>query len=151
MPITFGSVGDIISVCLIVKDLIDALDKSRGSASEYQEIIRELRCLERSLLEVEKLSREFDSSVQLNALCVTAKYTIDKCRSSVDGFFGKIRKYEKYLREEGSGNVMKDSTMKMKWQILRSSELAKFRVEVIAHYLSINAFIASAQLYVPLR
>ena len=150
MPITFGSVGDIISVCLIVKDLVDALDKSRGSATEYQEIIRELRCLDRSLLEVEKLSRELDISAELNALCVTAKHTVDKCRSSVDSFLAKVRKYEKYLREEGSRNVVKDSAMKMKWQIFRSSELAKFKVEVIAHYSSINALIANAQLYVPL-
>jgi hypothetical protein len=143
MPITFGSIGDIISVCLIVKDLIDALDKCRGSASEYQDIIRELRCLDRSLLEVEKLSRELGVLAKTTALCVTTKITVDKCRSSVDGFLGKIRKYEKYLREKGSGNIVKDSAMKIKWQILRSSELAKFRVEIIAYYSSINTLIAS--------
>lgn len=30
MPVTFGSVGDIISVCL----LVDALDKSKGASAE---------------------------------------------------------------------------------------------------------------------
>ncbi|RFU34135.1 hypothetical protein B7463_g2228, partial [Scytalidium lignicola] len=141
-----GCVGDIISVCLIVKDLVDALDKCRGSASEYQEIIRELRCLDRSLLEVEKLSREFEISNEFDALCVTAKHIVDKCRMSVNGFLEKIRRYDKYLREDGSGNVVKDSAMKMKWQISKSNELAKFRIEVIAHYSSINALIATAQL-----
>jgi hypothetical protein len=42
MPITFGAVGDIIFVCLLVKDLVEALDKSRGSKAEYQSAIREL-------------------------------------------------------------------------------------------------------------
>jgi hypothetical protein len=144
MPIIFGSVGDIISVCLVVKDLVDALDKCRGSASEYKEIIRELRCFNRSLLEVEKLSHELEILIKLNTLYVTVKHTVDKCRLSVDGCLGKIRKYEKYLREEGSGTIVKDSAMKMKWQMFRSSELAKFRVEVIAYYSSINVLIATA-------
>lgn len=34
MPITFGSVGDIITTGLLIKDLIKALHGSRGSASE---------------------------------------------------------------------------------------------------------------------
>lgn len=42
MPITFGSVGDIISISLLVKDAMKALDVSRGSGGEYQGVIREL-------------------------------------------------------------------------------------------------------------
>jgi hypothetical protein len=42
MPLTFGAVGDIISVCLLVKDLVEVLDKARGSKAEYQAAIREL-------------------------------------------------------------------------------------------------------------
>jgi hypothetical protein len=42
MPITFGSVGDIISISLLVKDAMKALDDSRGSGGEYQGVIREL-------------------------------------------------------------------------------------------------------------
>jgi len=41
MPITFGSVGDIISVCLLVKD-VEALEKARRCKAEYQAVIREL-------------------------------------------------------------------------------------------------------------
>ena len=35
MPITFGSVGDIISLSLLIKDLIKFLDQVRGSSAEY--------------------------------------------------------------------------------------------------------------------
>lgn len=49
--ITFGSVGDIISICLLAKEIIGAIDESRGSAKEYQELTDELRSLERALLE----------------------------------------------------------------------------------------------------
>jgi hypothetical protein len=52
MSFTFGSVGDIISICLIIKDLAVALDDSGGSSAEYRELRRELWALERALLEV---------------------------------------------------------------------------------------------------
>jgi hypothetical protein len=73
MPITFGSVGDIISICLIIKDLVAALDESSGSSKEFQEVRRELWALERALLEVELLSRTSTSTARLNALYATAR------------------------------------------------------------------------------
>ena len=39
---TLGSVGDKITLCIIIKDLVKALDDSRGLSAEYQEAIREL-------------------------------------------------------------------------------------------------------------
>lgn len=56
MPITFGSVSDIISTVLLIKVLVKALNDSQGSGSEYCELIRELWSLEVALLEVENLS-----------------------------------------------------------------------------------------------
>lgn len=53
--VTFGSVGDINSLCIVIKDVVEALDDSKGSSAEYRGIIRELRALERVLLEVESL------------------------------------------------------------------------------------------------
>lgn len=49
--VTFGSVGDIISVCLLAREVAECLDKARGSASEYQALSAELRSLDRALLE----------------------------------------------------------------------------------------------------
>ncbi|MCJ1481229.1 hypothetical protein MMC06_001385 [Schaereria dolodes] len=73
MPVTTGSVGDIIRVCLLVKDLITALDSSRGSSAEYQELVRELWALDRVLLEVELLVRTCSDIIELNALRETAR------------------------------------------------------------------------------
>jgi len=36
------SVGDVVVVSVLIKDVIEALDDGRGSVTEYQEIIREL-------------------------------------------------------------------------------------------------------------
>jgi hypothetical protein len=76
MQILFGSIGDIISVCLLVKELVAALDESRGSAAEYREVQLELRALERALLEVEILSRSHASIIKLNILYAIARKAI---------------------------------------------------------------------------
>lgn len=78
MPITFGAVGDIISVCLLVKDLVEALDKARGDKAEYQSAIREFWLLDRALLEIDLLSRAHSdrSTPELLGLYATAKQAV---------------------------------------------------------------------------
>jgi hypothetical protein len=115
MPVTFGSVGDIISVSILVKDLIAALDNAQGAASEYQSLIRELSSLDRALLQVDILSRSFESSIEMNALCATAQQTVENCRSSMNSFLQGIRKYETSLRTGGSGSLAVDVTRDAKW------------------------------------
>ena len=52
MSITFGSVGDIIAVGQIAWSLAKALTDSRGSAKEYQSLIKELQTFDQALLQV---------------------------------------------------------------------------------------------------
>jgi hypothetical protein len=42
MPITFGSIGDIIAVAQIAGKLYKALAASQGSAQEFREVVLEL-------------------------------------------------------------------------------------------------------------
>ena len=144
MPVTFGSVGDIIAVCLLIKDLVKTLDESRGASAEYQEVVRELWVLERALLEVEMLSRACDNTLELNALCATARRAADDCRKSIEVFLEKIRGYSASLRSGGSGNVLKDASKKVKWQISQKEDLTRFRAEINAHSTSINMLLMTA-------
>ena len=57
MSITVGSVGDIITLCLLIKDLVRSLKNSHSFLAEYQPEIRNLWSLEHALLEVEMLFR----------------------------------------------------------------------------------------------
>lgn len=94
MPITFRSVSDIISVCLLVKDLIDALNKAQGSKAEYQSVTRELWILDRVLLEIDLLVRTYGGvTPKLEALCEIAKRAVNRCRELVSKFLIKIKKY----------------------------------------------------------
>jgi hypothetical protein len=135
MPITFGLVGDIISVCLVIKDLLDALNQSRDSPKEYQEVIHELWILDRALLEVDLLMRTCNATVKLVALCETARLTVEKYRRSVESFLEKIKKYGPSLCESGSGNILRDTSVKIRWQISQKDEVTKFRAELGAYIL----------------
>ena len=144
--VTFGSVGDIISVCIVIKDLVKALDDSRGSSAEYQEIIRELSALDRVLLEVELLWTTCEPANDLNAIRETVHYKADQCRKSIQAFLKKVEKYGPNLRDGGSGSLVRDATMKVRWQFAHADELTKFRAEINAHCSAINMLLLTANL-----
>jgi hypothetical protein len=66
MPITCGSVSDIIAICVLVKDCVEALSDANGSVSQYEAVIRELQMLEKALLEVGLLNRSHASKQRSN-------------------------------------------------------------------------------------
>jgi hypothetical protein len=151
MPITFGSVGDIISVCLIVKDLVDLLSKTRGASDQHESLIHELWILDRGLLEVALFSRTHSMTTELFALCETARQAVEKCRFAVEAFTKRIKRYEDSLRHSGgsaSGYMVKRLAMKTKWQISEKNEIEKFRAEVAGHSASINMLLATASVLV---
>ncbi|EDU48881.1 conserved hypothetical protein [Pyrenophora tritici-repentis Pt-1C-BFP] len=139
MSVTFGSVGDIISVCLLVKDLVTALDKARGSKAEYQAAIRDLWILERVLLEIELITKQHGSeatpelrslwetanqafrveiagtSSSLQMLLVTASITLlDVNRKEMDD------KFDEAKRINDTANSAQDATL----------ESIKYRIEL---------------------
>lgn len=148
MPITFGSVGDIISVCLLVKDLATALNDSRGSSAEYQEVARELWSLERALLEVLQLSQTLDKTVEVVALWETARRTAENCRALAQVFSDRINKYDSSLGK-GNGNsenpFIRDAR-KVERRVLQKDEVSRFRAEIAAHTHSINMLLDTANL-----
>lgn len=146
MPVsaTFGSVGDIISLCIAIKDVVKALDESRGSSTQYQEIVRELWALDRVLLEVELLWRTCEESVELNALRVTSRRMVDQCRDSIEKFLKTIQHYGPSLRAGGSKNPLRDTARKLGWQMLRSEDIEKFRAEINAHCSAISMLLVTA-------
>jgi hypothetical protein len=74
MPVPSGfSVGDCISICLLIEDAIKAPGSVHGSKPEYQAVIRELGALDRALLEVVSLQESvvYGHTKQLVASGVT--------------------------------------------------------------------------------
>ncbi|TID21434.1 hypothetical protein E6O75_ATG04829 [Venturia nashicola] len=144
MPITFGSVGDIISVSLLVKDLLLALDSSKGSSTEYRAVVSELNILDKALLQVAQLANTHAPTPELLALWETAKHSVDKCRIAVDSFTKRIDKYKNSLGKRGSHNSIKDAARKVQWQICQKDEITRFRVEIAGYTDSITMLVATA-------
>ena len=145
MPVTFGSVGDIISVCLIVKDLVEALDKARGSKAEYQSAIRELWILDRALLEIELFTKAHEnaSTPELRGLCETAKVAALRCKELVSTFLERIKKYQTTFDEGKDPALLKDVVAKVRWRIGEKDALEQFRVEVAGTTSSLQMLLAT--------
>jgi hypothetical protein len=147
MPITFGAVENIISVCLLVKDLVDALDKTRGSKAEYQSLTRELRILDRVLLEIDLLARRHEGGVtpELEALCKTARLAVDRCKELVSDFLQRVNKYQDIFEENVTKpNFLKEAAMKIRWRIGEKDAVEKFRVEIAGTSTSLQMLLATA-------
>ena len=138
MPVTFGSVGDIVSVTLLIKDLVVALDDCRGSAQSFQQLSKHLQSLERALLQVDLLVRKHEATLELNALCVAAREAACACRSSAEPFLDRVKEYQRYLKPGGSGNLLKDAKRKIQWKALRKEKVDKFYAQITAHTSSLE-------------
>jgi hypothetical protein len=147
MPVLFGfSVGDVIAVSILIKDVFKALDDASGAAAEYQELCRELWALDRAFLEVGRLSQSCDTSIELNALSHTVRRVADQCKECIEAFLKKIKGYERSLRDAGSGNKLCDMGRKIKWALVQKGELARFRTEINGHSSAINMLLITANM-----
>ncbi|KAF2029450.1 hypothetical protein EK21DRAFT_28594, partial [Setomelanomma holmii] len=146
MPITFGAVGDIISVCLLVKDLVEALDKARGSKAEYQSAIRELWILDRALLEIDLLTRTHGNGAtpELRSLCETAKKAATRCRGLVSAFLERVKRYKSTFDESERPNPLTNVTMIIRWHLGEKDALEQFRVEIAGTSSSLQMLLATA-------
>ena len=143
MPITFGSVGDIICVSLLIKDLVKCLDESRGSSAEYQAVIRELWSLDHALLEVELLHRSCKQSVELSGLSEATNRCVEQCRKCIRDFRDKVKRYQGALGGGGTGSLVRDTTAKIRWHVSEKEDLAKFRAEITAYWSSMNMLLVT--------
>src|ERR1700753_3933526 len=118
MAVTFGSVGDIIAVGQLIKDLVSLLDDSRGSRSEYQSLVDQLKILG------VVLARAGDSCCDDDWALPELRDTRDALIAFVtdaerrlDGVRNKIRRYSVSLVPGGSGNAVKDFARKVQWRL----------------------------------
>lgn len=148
MPITFGSVGDIITLSLLIKNLAKSFDDSQGASAEYQAITRELTSLEHALSQVEEVFKTSDHSGNLSALDRTANQCVEQCRESITKYKERTKKFERSLQAGGSRNILRDTTSKLRWQAFEKDDLPKFRVELHTHCVFINMLLTSAAMYV---
>jgi hypothetical protein len=143
--LTFGSVGDIISVCLLVNDLVTTLGDSRGSVSEYQDMIRDLRYVQELLYTLNGLAAACDlKNHEYLILGVTARQKAKDLKELVEPFYEKVKKYDERLTKPGSRNALADVYWKVDWRLRHKEAVARFRSELQGRRMAISAILMTA-------
>ncbi|KAI0534172.1 hypothetical protein GGR58DRAFT_69255 [Xylaria digitata] len=135
---SFGfSVGDILAVSKLVADIISCLNDSKGSQSEYRDLVRELECLQISLVHLDKLPRSEASQV-LDSI----KYAALSCRRPLEEFLARIRNYDRSLGIQSKLNPVKATIDKIKFPLHHGDEIKKLQAYLSVHIGAINTVLA---------
>jgi len=142
---SFGfSAGDFIAAATLAYKLVVALSESSGSSMEYQQLIQDLSCVHRTLIQVEDMR----SANQLNQSTINAlRHQVDGTMKPMEVFLEKTEKYRKSLGAanfSGSGSAVKDSWRKMGWALHKGSDVKGLREVLQLRLLSINILLTTA-------
>lgn len=141
MPVTFGSVGDILSVSFLIRDLILALNDSRGSSAEYQAVVLELESINHALSQVEGTFRSYAHFQGLTDLKLVADKSTEQFKEVIAKFQERIKPYHDSLGHDTSITSIRATANKVRWQVSEKEYLARFRTELRTHNSSINTLL----------
>lgn len=139
MPVTFSSVGDIIAVCQLVTQAVKAISDSRGSSSEYRDLVSLLSALVIALEHVRATIQTHSHILNLTSL----EEVLSECHRYLDEHLSMIQKYQLTLRKGGSGNLGRDIAAKLKWTG-KKDELIAFRQGISQYVSSLQLLLQAA-------
>jgi hypothetical protein len=140
---SFGfSAGDFVAAANLAYKLVLALSESSGSSMEYQQLIQDLSCVHRTLLQVEQMKE----ACQLNQSTINAlKHQVDSAKVPMEVFLEKTEKYRRSLSGGGgTGSSVKDSWRKMGWSLQKKDDVKALRDVLQLRLLSINVLLSTA-------
>jgi hypothetical protein len=137
LALTFGALGDLLALGLLIKDIVICLNDSSGSAKEYQELVRSLTILDSVLREVDGIFRDPRRATPAQRLHGTALKSIKQLQETLKSFNDKLQKYRPSLAPGGSGNRIKDVARKIQFK-LDEKEVAKFRGEITGYTVALQ-------------
>ncbi|KAF1950494.1 hypothetical protein CC80DRAFT_539555 [Byssothecium circinans] len=126
---SFGySVGDVIALGKLIADISSCLQSSGGSKSEYQELQRELDILHRTLYQLDQLPPSLPTPSVHIVKCLTLN-----CRSTLEQFITKTRKYERSLGVQSQPSMLRGATDKIRWGVQEKDEVRKLQAHLNTH------------------
>lgn len=135
---TFGSFGDFLSIAILIKEICVALNESRGSARNYQDLIQQLEILAKAIqaLAVYLSSQRTGSDSE----SVTILQIVEQIRILLEEFHDRLRKYAPSLSPGGSGNAWKDAGRKLQFR-MEEGDFEKFLTKVKAYTMLLQPLI----------
>jgi hypothetical protein len=154
MPITFGSVGDLITIGLLIKDLVAALNQSRGSQAEYKQLVDELNLLQDVLARIDHLVNTAGATggrrFEVSALHDTTLQIAQNCGKCIEGFSIRLKKYGKTLGSSGvrtKSEAFKAVAANIRWQLVEKEEVVRFRAEIASQTAALNLALVATTWY----
>ncbi|KAK8131647.1 hypothetical protein PG984_008085 [Apiospora sp. TS-2023a] len=133
---TFGSFGDFISLSVLIKDIVKAVDDAHGSAAEYRSLAKDLDIFNDTLQEAYRLCGAESTNPDVQSLHELAKEAINSCQANIGLFTAQLRKYKSSLGGENE-NPFKRTYRKVQW-LAEKEDIAKFRAQLNWHSASLN-------------
>jgi len=140
--ITFGAVGDIISVCLLANEIIVCLDDARGSPKEYRALCDELRSLERALLEAAHMLEKQRSGIGLLAKTIAEEVTASK--SCLEQFRDSLARYDVAFQPKSPAGSTKCFAKSVQWRLVEKETISKFREGIALRFNALSILLITA-------
>lgn len=145
MTITFGSIGDIIAVSLLISNALKTIKNSRGARSDYQKTIDELGRLSQILFRVKAVFHDYGDMISpQDPIVRSALVTLEECYTRMNSFSKEIAQYEKSLKKGSTARWFNVGITRLKWQILESDHVPQFRRDLEAHCNFISMLLSGA-------
>ncbi|CVL13455.1 hypothetical protein FPRO06_07789 [Fusarium proliferatum] len=129
MEVTFGAVGDFISIGVLIKDFIELLDDSRGSVWEYNSLKQQLIFLRLNLDLAKRSYDEHYNAPQFQDIRTTLESVVDEAERRLEGIAVKVKKYTSTLSKDSTERRIKRLARKVQWS-LEKKETEKFLLDL---------------------
>lgn len=129
MEVTFGAVGDFISIGVLIKDFIELLDDSRGSVWEYNSLKQQLIFLRLNLDLAKRSYDEHYNAPQFQDIRTTLESVVDEAERRLEGIAVKVQKYTSTLSKDSTERRIKRLARKVQWS-LEKKETEKFLLDL---------------------
>ncbi|CAH0022954.1 unnamed protein product [Clonostachys rhizophaga] len=135
------SARDVLAVSSLAKDICSCLKEIGGAKTEYQDLERELECLQKALTHLDRLQSKKPSptidSIRFAAL---------SCRRPLEEFLRKIRRYETSLGPGCGKKSLQGELDKLRFRFGQSDEIRKLQNYLSVHLGTINILLAEHSL-----
>ncbi|KAK4452014.1 hypothetical protein QBC34DRAFT_456941 [Podospora aff. communis PSN243] len=128
LGLTFGAIGDFISIAMLIKDLSSALNDSRGSSKACTDFVETLVVIERTLREADVIYRDLPEGNTMRESARQISGQIQRCVAQVEG---DIKKYQPSLVHGGSGNSFRDAARKIQWKFVDERDIERHRSQLM--------------------
>ncbi|KAI9727065.1 MAG: hypothetical protein M1834_008533 [Cirrosporium novae-zelandiae] len=138
MPAFGFSVGDFVSAVGLITKITNALKKTGGANSEYQDAILELESLKNVLQRLQALEPNESNHHHVNAIRGMAL----ACQHPLQNFLEKLERYESSMGIFSSTRTFRGAKDRIDWALRMATEVKNLRALVSAKIISVNLLLA---------